>query len=120
MNSAGSTQTEQQEGSSRIFLLLAILVGLVSGLLVVAFRRTIDGLSRMALGDHPAPHQLRLLIAPTVAGMIVGVLVKYVFPGAKGSGVNQTKSALYIYDGYISFRTVIGKFITAQEASPAN
>jgi len=45
--------------------------------------------------------------------MVVGVLVKYLFPGARGSGVNQTKSALYIYDGYISFRTVIGKFITA-------
>jgi CIC family chloride channel protein len=48
-----------------------------------------------------------------VVGLVVGILVKYVFPGAKGSGVNQTKSALYIYDGYISFRTVIGKFITA-------
>jgi CIC family chloride channel protein len=29
----------------------------------------------------------------------------------RGSGVNQTKSAVYIYDGYISFRTVVGKFI---------
>ena len=32
---------------------------------------------------------------------------------ARGSGVNQTKAALYIYDGYIPFRTAIGKFITA-------
>ena len=98
---------------ARVFLLLAILVGIVSGLLVVAFRRTIDGLSRLALGEHPAPHQVRLLIAPMVVGLVVGVLVKYVFPGSKGSGVNQTKSALYLYDGYISFRTVIGKFIGA-------
>ncbi|HKO14244.1 MAG TPA: chloride channel protein, partial [Acidobacteriaceae bacterium] len=29
------------------------------------------------------------------------------------SGVNQTKAALYVYDGYISFRTVVGKFITS-------
>ena len=29
----------------------------------------------------------------------------------RGSGVNQTKAALYINNGYISFRTVIGKFL---------
>ena len=29
------------------------------------------------------------------------------------AGVNQTKAALYIYNGYIPFRTAIGKFITA-------
>lgn len=29
------------------------------------------------------------------------------------SGVNQTKAALYIYNGYIPIRTAIGKFITA-------
>jgi len=31
----------------------------------------------------------------------------------RGSGVNQTKSALYIYDGYIPGNTIIGKFITS-------
>ena len=35
-----------------------------------------------------------------------------IFPRVKGSGVTQTKSAVYIYDGYISFDTVIGKFLT--------
>ena len=30
----------------------------------------------------------------------------------RGSGVNQTKAAVYIYDGYVPFSTVIGKFIT--------
>jgi chloride channel protein, CIC family len=29
----------------------------------------------------------------------------------RGSGINQTKAALYIHNGYISFRTVIGKFL---------
>ena len=35
------------------------------------------------------------------------------FPQARGSGVNQTKAALYIYNGYIPIRTAMGKFITA-------
>ena len=50
---------------------------------------------------------------PTLAGLIVAALVQWFFPGASGSGVNQTKAALYIYNGYISFRTVIGKFLTS-------
>ena len=39
-------------------------------------------------------------------------LVDQFFPRARGSGVNQTKAAFYIYDGYIPFNTVIGKFMT--------
>lgn len=113
MNEPTSSRERQEDRSARVFLLLSIIVGLVSGLLVVAFRRGIDALAEFALGPRPAPHEVRLLVAPTVVGVVVGILVKYVFPGARGSGVNQTKSALYIYDGYISFRTMIGKFITA-------
>jgi CIC family chloride channel protein len=47
---------------------------------------------------------------------VVAVLVIKVFPTVRGSGVNQTKAALYIYNGYIPFRTAIGKFITAAMA----
>jgi CIC family chloride channel protein len=39
--------------------------------------------------------------------------VIHVFPGIRGSGVNQTKSALYIFNGFIPFRTAVGKFICA-------
>ena len=54
------------------------------------------------------------LAAPSLTGwLIIAVLVIHFFPRARGSGVNQTKAALYIYDGYIPFRTAIGKFITA-------
>src|SRR5919199_6743377 len=55
----------------------------------------------------------QLFLVLPVVGLIVAVLVQRVFPAVRGSGVNQTKAAVYIYDGYISFRTVIGKFITS-------
>ena len=45
--------------------------------------------------------------------MVVATLVVRLFPTVRGSGVNQTKAALYIYDGYISVRTVVGKFLTS-------
>lgn len=97
----------------RLFLLLSIFIGIISGLLVVAFRMAIEWLSVLLQGSAPAPHQLRLIVAPACAGVLIAVLTRYVFPHVRGSGVNQTKAALYINNGYISFRTVVGKFLLA-------
>jgi CIC family chloride channel protein len=97
----------------RIFLLLSIFIGLISGLLVVSFRMAIEWLSVLLQGSVPGPHQIRLLLAPSLAGVLIALLTRYVFPQVRGSGVNQTKAALYISNGYISSRTVVGKFLLA-------
>ncbi len=97
----------------RLFLVLSIFIGVISGLLVVAFRVAIEWIRLITLGSAPHAGQVRLLIVPAVAGLVVAALVVWFFPAARGSGVNQTKAALYVYDGYISFRTVIGKFLTS-------
>jgi chloride channel protein, CIC family len=96
-----------------LFLALSIFIGVISGLLVVAFRVAIGWFQVLTLGSAPHPGQLRLLLVPTGTGLLVGALVQLIFRGVSGSGVNQTKAALYIYNGFISFRTVIGKFITS-------
>src|SRR6202453_4161686 len=95
----------------RIFLLLSIFIGIISGLLVVSFRMAIDWLSVLLLGSSPNPHQIRIIFIPALAGLVIAVLMRYVFPNVRGSGINQTKAAFYINNGYISFRTVIGKFL---------
>ena len=97
----------------RLLLLLSILIGIISGLLVVSFRVAIEWIKVLLLGSAPHPGQLRLLYMPAGMGLIVAALVIFIFPGARGSGVNQTKAALYVYNGYISFKTVIGKFLTS-------
>src|SRR5690349_15294491 len=89
----------------RFFLLLAIVIGVISGFAVVAFRLTIDLTQRFLLGSTPG--RGRMIMVLVLVGLIVGALVLLVFPRARGSGVNQTKAALYIYDGYIPFRTAI-------------
>jgi chloride channel protein, CIC family len=95
----------------RFFLLLCIFIGVFSGLAVVCFRIAIDW-SRIALmGPLPHPSALRILGAPVAIGLLVAVLVVHFFPQVRGSGVNQTKAALYIYNGYIPFRNAVGKFI---------
>jgi CIC family chloride channel protein len=97
----------------RLFLVLSIFIGVISGLLVVCFRVAISWIQVLTLGSSPHPGQLRLFFVPMGVGLLVAVLVQLVFPGARGSGINQTKAALYIYNGYISFKTVIGKFVTS-------
>jgi chloride channel protein, CIC family len=97
----------------RLFLVLSIFIGVLSGLLVVCFRVAINWIQLLTMGSAPHPGQLRLLFVPMGIGLLVAALVQLAFPGARGSGINQTKAALYIYNGYISFRTVIGKFLTS-------
>jgi len=97
----------------RLFLVLSIFIGVLSGLLVVSFRVAIEWIKILTLGSAPHAGQFRLLFVPAIAGLIVAALVQLAFPAARGSGVNQTKAALYIYNGFISFKTVIGKFITS-------
>jgi CIC family chloride channel protein len=95
----------------RLLLLLSIFIGIISGLLVVSFRMAIDWLSVLLRGSSPQPHQARMIVVPTLAGLVIALLVRYVFPEARGSGINQTKAALYIHNGYISIRTMLGKFL---------
>jgi CIC family chloride channel protein len=99
-------------GEDQLFLLVAVIIGLFSGLVVVCFHISIDWIRVSVLGSSLQPSTLRVLIAPTLGGLVVAGLVMRFFPRVRGSGVNQTKSAVYIYDGYIPFSTVIGKFIT--------
>ncbi len=100
----------------RLFLLLSIFIGVISGLLVVLFRMSIEWLSVLLQGAAPAPHQTRMFLAPAAAGLVIAVCTRYLFPQVRGSGVNQTKAALYISNGYISTRTMIGKFLLSSLA----
>jgi CIC family chloride channel protein len=97
----------------RFFLVLSVFIGIFAGLSVVCFRFAIDWCRIYLLGSGATLTPLRMLLAPSLAGLVIAVLVIHVFPLARGSGVNQTKAALYIYNGYIPLRTAVGKFITA-------
>jgi chloride channel protein, CIC family len=95
----------------QLFMFLAVLIGIFSGLAVVCFRIAIEWVHLVSLGSSMFPPVPRVLIVPVVGGLIVALLVIYAFPAARGSGVNQTKAAVYISNGYVPFNTVIGKFV---------
>ncbi|MBZ5514735.1 MAG: chloride channel protein [Acidobacteriia bacterium] len=95
-----------------LFLLLAVIIGVYSGLAVVLFRIAIEWTRVRFLGSTLAPSWPRVVLVPVVIGLVVAFLVMHFFPRVRGSGVNQTKAAMYIYAGFIPFNTVIGKFLT--------
>ena len=106
MHSQPSTDLREEY----FFLILAVFIGILSGLGVVLFRVFIDWTKIALLSPYPHPPAWRLLAAPSLVGLLVAILVIHVFPTIRGSGVNQTKAALYIFNGYIPMRSAIGKF----------
>lgn len=100
----------------RFFLILAVFIGIFAGLAVVCFRVTMEWTRLYLLGSALTPSPWRAFLAPSLAGLAIAAMIFTIFRGATGSGLNQTKAALYISDGYIPIRTVIGKFITASLA----
>ncbi len=114
--SAATVRLRRLLSEQQFFLLLAIVIGVFSGLAVVCFRIAIEWFRLWLLGSALVPPARRILLAPTLIGLVIAVLVIRFFPRTRGSGVNQTKGALYISDGFIPFNTVIGKFLTAGAA----
>jgi CIC family chloride channel protein len=53
----------------------------------------------------------RRLLFPVVGSLGIGYLLFRYFPEARGSGVPQTKAALYAHGGRITLRTLLGKFL---------
>jgi hypothetical protein len=62
----------------KLVLLLSIFIGIISGLLVVSFRMAIDWVNELLLGSQGL-RQLRLLVVPTVVGLIITVLTRLRF-----------------------------------------
>jgi len=92
----------------QVFLVLTLVIGALVGLTVVAF---IVLTEHVGARIYPAGGAAwRRLLAPVVGSLAMGYLLFKYFPDARGSGVPQTKAALYARGGRISLGTVFGKF----------
>ncbi|HWQ56760.1 MAG TPA: chloride channel protein, partial [Bryobacteraceae bacterium] len=98
------------------FLAISILIGLFTGLMVVCFHIAIDFVSWYWLGATAGRMRYGRLVSPTLGALAALFLVTRVFPAARGSGVNQTKAALYISNGYVPRSTIAGKFLACSVA----
>src|ERR1700690_1436126 len=97
-----------QEREDQVFLVLALVIGALTGLAVVAFILLTEreGLRLYPVGGA----RWRRLLFPVGGSLGIGYLLYRYFPNARGSGVPQTKAALFAREGRITLRTVMGKF----------
>jgi CIC family chloride channel protein len=93
-----------------LFFALTVAVGVLAGLSAVLFSTAIERVTRLFFGLDPSA--TRLFLVPTVVSLGTGVLLKWVFPDARGSGVPQTKAAFHLHGGVIPARVPLGKFLT--------
>jgi CIC family chloride channel protein len=97
-----------QEREEQVFLVLTLVIGALVGLIVVAFILLTE---RSSLRLYPAGGAAwRRLLVPVVGSLGMGYLLFRYFPDARGSGVPQTKAALFAREGRITLGTVFGKF----------
>lgn len=95
---------------NQVFLCLTIIIGVLAGLCAVLFRLAIERASHEVLGISPS--SIRLLLVPTAASLIAGILLAKVFTDARGSGISQTGTAYRVHLGMIPATVPLGKFIT--------
>lgn len=96
------------EREEQVFLVLTLLIGALVGLTAVAFIVLTERFGSRLYPMGGAPwHRL---VVPVVGSLIMGYLLFRYFPDARGSGVPQTKAALYAREGRITAATAFGKF----------
>jgi chloride channel protein, CIC family len=98
-----------QKREDQLTILLSLVIGILVGLTVVAF---ILLTGRLAARMYPPESAVwRRFFIPIAGTLVSGILLFRYFPNARGSGIPQAKFALFLQDGYISLKTVVGKFV---------
>ena len=97
-----------QDREEQVFLVLTLLIGALVGAIVVAFILLTE---RFGARLYPVGGAAwRRLLVPVTGSLAMGYLLFRYFPDARGSGVPQTKAALFAREGRITLGTVFGKF----------
>jgi CIC family chloride channel protein len=97
-----------RQSDTQMSLLLSVVIGALVGLIVVAF---ILLTGRLAAHMYPPGGSgWRRILVPTLGSLLAGYFLYKYFPLARGSGIPQTKAALFLSDGVIQLKTAVGKF----------
>ncbi len=103
------SQSTEADREARVSIVLSFVIGALVGLVVVAF---ILLTGRLAARMYPSGSSgWRRVFVPVVGSLVSGYLLFRFFPNARGSGIPQTKFAIFINDGFISLNTAMGKFL---------
>lgn len=93
---------------------LTLAVGVICGLVAVAFHLAIQLAERLLIDN--ATHargwswMVWTIVTPTLGGLFAGAALTWIVPGARGSGIPQVKQAFATEGGRVRFRDAMGKF----------
>ena len=97
------------------FLLLCIISGVACGLAGVGFHLSIqwvyDHWTGFFHGYTSWKRVTIMILSPAAAGLVVGLILRYLAPTASGSGIPQTKQAYYQKFGVIELKEAFYRFI---------
>jgi len=94
-----------------VLVALAAGVGLGTGLLAVLLIELIRGMQAVAFAAGPDP--VVVVAAPTLGGLLVGVLLTYWVPEARGAGVSQVMTAIALHGGRMRPVVAVGKLLAS-------
>jgi chloride channel protein, CIC family len=107
----GGLEGQLRQHEDKLLLLLTLIIGAAVGIVIVAFILLTENLTSWLYPSGAAAW--RRLALPFFGALLAGFLISRYFPDARGSGIPQTKTALFVHDGYIRPRTAIGKFCSS-------
>jgi len=100
--------------SQRVFI-LTLIVGAACGLAAVSFHLAISWAEELLIDralKAPGIGWMWLgVLTPAMGGLFGGLLLAYLVPGARGSGIPQVKVAYAVKGGRIPLRDTVGKFV---------
>ena len=104
-----------------ILSILAVLVGAIAGIGVIFIREGIDFVQGLFLGGSSdnlinslsSLPWWRILLVPTLGGLMVGLFVYYLIPGRKPCGVSKVIEASVFQGGRMNFRVGIAASIAS-------
>ncbi|NOZ73126.1 MAG: CBS domain-containing protein [Chloroflexi bacterium] len=106
-----------QPSETTLLLIVAILIGLITGLAAVLFIKLIGWITVFSFGSIPeavpALGRWWLLIIPVLGSLISGPIIAYFAQEAKGHGVPEVMQALVLRGGRIRPRVAVAKVIAS-------
>lgn len=100
--------------SHRVFL-VALAAGALCGLSAVSFHLAIIAVENHLIGPafhlSGATRVWLVILIPTIGALLCGIILQFIVPGARGSGIPQVKVAYAAKGGRVPLVEAMGKFV---------